>query len=379
MPITPPGNPRSCVHRGLALLALLCVAACQPASQVSSKPLHVWVETAELKAIAPLINVYARERGAKITYSSYPASRELRETAKQQPDVLLVSEEHLAEWIGHKRLVPLDPLLSERDRIDFPTAVLGAASQGGKVWGLPQRMEGLVLYHSASEPAPETFEGAKQINLYGDLYYLLPLFWSLEAPLGFDLRSVKALDEQTRRLEPNRLPIRQRNYLWGQRQFRRGKVAMRLDGTWAAGNLLRENLAVSPVPGGRGGRGTPVQVLVLAMTQTAPLSDAWKLVSYLNRAESQGWLADKFRWLPARLSAYDLPVVRGDRTLLALRDALKPMRILSAAERTQLEKLKPAWKRIWQGEATVDEALLDVFNVEPKTTASSRPTPLPTR
>ncbi len=362
-------------RRGLALIALtaglaVATSACSGSSNDSTTaaqatdPASVsgtvtWWDTSDAKVEAPtfqgLISQFeARYPKIKLNYVNVPFSdaQQKFKTAAQggngAPDVLRSDVGWTPGFAEQGYLLALDGTPALTDQSDFLAGPLGTTRYNGKTYGVPQVTDTLgLLYNKALfaraglTAAPTTWDqvstdaqalkakaGADGIYLNPDSYFLQPFLYG-EGAAMVDIagkkitinspEAVKAVEiaQQLVRSGAAAEPAYTDGYANMQAAFKDGKVAMIINGPWAASDIFggksftdQANLGIAPVPAGSTGTaGAPVgghNLVVYAGTKAAAASELF--VQFMTSTQSQATVAEKNATLPTRTSAYTAAV-----------------------------------------------------------------------
>ncbi|NLU70196.1 extracellular solute-binding protein [Streptomyces sp. HNM0574] len=276
------------------------------------------------------------------------------------PDVMRTEVAWVADFAHLGYLAPLDgtPALHRED--DYLRTAAGSTRFEGKTYAVPQVTDTLGLFYNkrllkkAGVEVPETFAelkksaakierstGKKGLYLRGDdPYWFLPYLYGEggdlvdakkkrvtvdDAPGARAFATMKDLVDSGAAVTDS--SDGQEN---GLKAFRDGDVAMIIDGPWdiagaRAGKEFREgdNLGVAPVPGGRGGRGSPQGGWNLSVyAGSGNLRTAQEFAKYMSSAEVQKRTTEELSLLPTRTSVYEDPEVRKNPMVKFFRPAV---------------------------------------------------------
>jgi arabinogalactan oligomer/maltooligosaccharide transport system substrate-binding protein len=114
--------------------------------------------------------------------------------------------------------------------------------------------------------------------------------------------------------------------------FKEQNVAMIINGPWEVNNMKQaatfgglDNLGVAPVPAGSKKAGAPVgghNYVIWSGVPQEKTAAAIAFVKFMNSADSQAFIADKLGLLPTRKSAYDNPLVAGNKIISAFKPVM---------------------------------------------------------
>ncbi len=414
----------------MALAALVVVlpallSGCKPSAEVGGPeaPTRVrfWhtFNADEARTVGALIEDFERENpGVEVEVTVLPfgaAHNRLRAAmrAGQGPDVARAEVAWIPALADEGLLMPLGargPRLEEHLEVVRPFA-----RWRSEVFAFPQGVDALVLYTNrrlferAGVEVPQTWdqllEAARRltidsggrsaaepgfergavvqhgITLKTDGYYFLPLLWAFgggtvdpEAGEVFidSAGSVAAAAFLVRLargegVAPERLDFTD-EYRAEIEGFGQGRVAMIINGPWAALDLLKGpafadplDLVASPVPLGEGGRGgSPVGGHGYVINKASGAQEAaLALASHLSSLRAQVMLAQANHLLPTRLAAYEQPEVRSDRLVVAFRAALDrshPRAVFPGMARL-FDALTPALQKLVRGEGAPEAVM----------------------
>jgi arabinogalactan oligomer/maltooligosaccharide transport system substrate-binding protein len=359
---------------GLALGIVLAAAGCgdsgRPADSGSGT--ITWWDTSDATSEAPtyralVADFQAGHPGIKVNYVNVPFSdaEQKFKTAAQggngAPDVMRSDVGWTPAFAAQGYLLPLDGTPAADQAADLLSGPAGTAKYDGKTYGAPQVTDTLgLLYNKALfakaglTAAPATWAelksdanalkaeaGVDGVYLNPDSYFLLPFLYGEGADL-VDVAAKKITVNSPEAVRGARIaqdlvasgaaatPAYTDGYASMQAAFKDGKVAMIINGPWAATEILggkafrdKTNLGIAPVPAGSTGRaGSPVgghNLVVYAGTEHA--SAAEQFVQFMTSAASEATTAQKLGTLPTRTSAYTAEVTK-DPVIAAFRQAM---------------------------------------------------------
>jgi arabinogalactan oligomer / maltooligosaccharide transport system substrate-binding protein len=361
-----------------------------------------WWDTSDATTEAPtyralVAQFQAQHPTIKVNYVNVPFSdaEQKFKTAAQggngAPDVMRSDVGWTPAFAAQGYLLPLDGTPALDQQADFLAGPVGTAEYDGKMYGAPQVTDTLgLLYNKALfakaglTAAPTTWPelktaaralkskaGVDGVYLNPDSYFLLPFLYGE----GADLVDVAAKKITVNAPEAVRgvqvaqdllasgaaaRPAYTDGYAAMQAAFKDGKVAMIINGPWAAADIFsgrsftdKTNLGIAPVPAGSTGKaGAPVgghNLVVYAGTKHA--SAAEQFVQFMTSATAESTTAAKLGTLPARTSAYTAevtkdPVVGSFRQVMA---TARPRLALAQAS-DLLGPLSQDYVKILQGE-----------------------------
>ncbi len=288
----------------------------------------------------------------KVDYQNIPfdQARDKFKTAAQAstaPDVMRSEVAWTPEFASLRYLAPLDGTPAAEGLADYLPAPLSTGKYQGKLYGVPQVTDALaLLYNKAllrkagvAEP-PATMDdlkkaalaikskaGAEGIYLAPQGYFLLPFIYGAGGDLvNADQKkirvngpeAVKGLEVVLDLIKSGAAAKPDLNSGYNQMQswFKDGKVAMVINGPWSVADDFtgkafadKANLGIASVPAGSSGKsGAPLGGHdYAAYAGSKHLDAAYQFIQFMNRAESQAYLAKELGLLPTRASAYQLP------------------------------------------------------------------------
>ncbi|GAA2534648.1 sugar ABC transporter substrate-binding protein [Winogradskya humida] len=318
-----------------------------------------WWDTSDATTEAPtfkalVADFQAQHPKIKVNYVNVPFSdaQQKFKTAAQggngAPDVLRSDVGWTPGFAESGYLLPLDgtPAVDKPD--DILAGPAGGTKYNGKTYGAPQVTDTLGLLYNKelfakagiTEPPATWAEvktaaqalrskaGADGIYLNPDSYFLLPFLYGEGATLAdaatkkitvSSAEAVRAVDIAKDLVASGAAakPAFTDGYANMQAAFKDGKVAMIINGPWAAGDTYsgkaftsKDTLGVAAVPAGSTGKaGAPVggHNLVIYAGTEAPAA-AQLFVQFMTSGETQATVAEKNGTLPARTSAYTAAV-----------------------------------------------------------------------
>ncbi len=372
------------------VISFVCVAlmsSCRSSEQEvvpATEVLRFWhtFNAEEAKSVETLVDKFEADHpGVRVEVTVLPfgsARHRLRSALREGtgPDLARAEVAWIPEFVQESLLHDLTGVVN----LDAHLAQAHPfVTHGQKVWAFPQSVDCLVLYYNRSLLAqagvapPETMEAllsaARRLTvdaqgktlldpdyhqaravrhglfLKGDGYAFLPFLWAyggrtLDPVSGQvfvgDAASVEAARKfqalgLTHGVSPGRVDFAN-DYQEEITRFGQGRVAMIINGPWAANSLLRgevfqdpNNLGIVPVPRGPGGLGgSPVGghgYVVPRASKKRTLALA--LGEFLAQKKAQVHLAQQNHILPTRKSAYRQPALRDDAMLVAFGGALR--------------------------------------------------------
>jgi ABC-type glycerol-3-phosphate transport system substrate-binding protein len=385
-----------CRRGDLLLVAALIACGSEPAPTPSIRFLHTF-GPAETEAL----NAALAARDPRVEASLVPFARgqsvigELLRRGEDCPDLIRIDATWLPALVRGGLLVPPPAPLARRDWL--PEAAL-LASDGGRLWGAPEVLDGLAVVHRrertlpalattadlVAQAAAAQASGARHgLGLRVDSYWLIPFLRAEGADVTVDADGRPAMDGAAARRAvegfarlfdriaappaPAGSEARQEA-----RAFADG-VALLVTGPWALAELTAgalDEVAVAALPGApRGG-----QLLVVPRCARSP-DAAWDLAAALTSAEAQAAWSRRFGTVPTT----EAGLAGGAAVSRVFRDALRAARPLPQEPASALlfDDLNPALAAVVAGDATADEALAGVERAWARLTPSPSPSPSP--
>lgn len=409
------------MRRGIAAIAVtaglaLAVTACggsdttpqtgTPADPASVSGTVTWWDTSDATTEAStfkalIADFEAKYPKIKVNYVNVPFSdaQQKFKTAAQggngAPDVLRSDVGWTPGFAEQGYLLPLDgtPALEGED--DFLPGPVATTRYNGKTYGAPQVTDTLgLLYNKALftkagiTEAPRTWAELKEagltlkskagvdgVYLNPDAYFLHPFLYGEGANMvdveGKKIivnspEAVKAVDIAKDLVASGAAakPAYTDGYANMQAAFKDGKVAMIINGPWAASDIFsgaaftdKANLGIAAVPAGSTGKpGAPVgghNLVVYAGTKNPDASQLF--VRFMTSPASEATVATKLGILPARASAYtdavtSNPVISAFQPVM---DTAQPRLAIPQAS-DLLTPLSQQYIKILQGGGTQD-------------------------
>ena len=354
------------------LPALFGLAACQgaPAAPHPIRFLHTF-NAAETE----LFNATMAQRGIAVESSLVPFARgqqvisEILRARKSCPDLIRIDATWLPELVGAHLLEPPPDALA---RLDWSDEAAELARLDGRLWAVPQAVDGLVVVRDVASPAPaspalddlvraaraaRTAAAARPLGVRVDAYWFVPWLRAEGgelAPHGLDgdgaeraLADFAALFSDVAPPPPtagSEAPDELRR--WAAHE-----VAYWVTGPWQLGALSgRDRIAVSPLAHApRGG-----QLLVVPTCAPDPAA-GWRLAAELTSTDVELIFSDAFATVPTRRAA----LASATPLVHALDAALAGATPLPRTAVTPLlfDDLDPALAAVVAGDATAEEAI----------------------
>ncbi|MWC30522.1 extracellular solute-binding protein [Paenibacillus sp. MMS18-CY102] len=264
------------------------------------------------------------------------------------------------EFVELGLLYPIDSLIGPEDSADFNPTTLESVTIHGKLYGLPTVMEApallfnkRLLQEKGYSAPPKTMDelmavakkltGSGRYGLYvsDDSYFALPYVWAFGGDTLTDDRKIHIASAESikglafmQQLRDSGVtqpyPDFSDGYNRMMNDFKAGKSAMIVNGTWAVSDLLTGsefqdagNLGIAAVPAGPGGQGSPAggHSLVVSKYSKHP-EETYKLIHYLTSAEMQTTQTKELKTLPSRLSVYKDSSLASDAIVQSFKEVL---------------------------------------------------------
>lgn len=347
----------------LTLMSLfaLGLAACGGGNSSSSGPVTIkyWYTEGDKEApvIKDLIGQFQQQNpNIKVDAQLVPfdGAHDKFVTAAQNgtaPDAIRIDVGWNTEFANAGYLLDLGPYV--KDTSDYLPAPLAYATWKGKLYGLPQVTDFLVLYYNKKmltdagiSTPPTTFDDFDAANqklthgtqygwsFQGGSYFAQPFIFgfggglidaSTTPPtvLINNAGSVNGFNELKKELKYAPKVDFSNGYTNTMTGFKAGQVAMIMNGPWEYGNILTgsafsdpSNLGIAAVPydAASGSATTPRSPAggqnYAAYAGSKHPAEASKFIAFMSSASSQALIAAKNNTLPTRKSAYDDPQVK---------------------------------------------------------------------
>ena len=339
----------------IASLLVMVLAGCGGSSG-SSGPVTIkyWYTegSQEATVITQLIQKFEQENSnikVDAQLVDFGSAHDKFATAAQNgsaPDVLRADVGWNTEFAANKYLYDITKYVSASDKSDYLAAPMAYATYQGKLYGLPQVTDFLVLYYnkqmltSASiADAPKTwddFDAANKklttVGKYGwawegSSYFSQPFIFSFggglydtsttpPTPTINNAGSVKGFNFLKQELAYAPKVDFQNGYTNAVKAFQTGQAAMLMNGPWEYTNILTgtafkdpTNLGVAAVPmdpaTGDVARSPAGGQNYVMYAGTKHPDEAYKFMSFLSSTPSQVAIANANKTLPTRQSAYN--------------------------------------------------------------------------
>jgi arabinogalactan oligomer/maltooligosaccharide transport system substrate-binding protein len=340
----------------LFFLFALPLAACGGSSGGSSGPVTItyWYTegTAEAPIITQLISTFQQDNPTiKVNAQlvAFDGAHDKFATAAQNgsaPDVLRSDVGWNTEFAANKYLYDITKYVGAQDKSDYLQAPMAYATWQGKLYGLPQVTDFLVLYYNKKAlsdggitAAPATWGDFDAANkklttggkfgwtFQGGSYFAQPFIFSFGGGL-FDTStnpptptinnagSVNGLDFLKQEMAyANKLDF-QNGYTNSMNAFKTGQAAMLINGPWEYSNILSgsafsdpNNLGIAAVPydpatGATVQRSPAGGQNYVMYAGTKHPDEAYKFMAFMSSTASQVAIANANKTLPTRQSAY---------------------------------------------------------------------------
>ena len=360
----------------VVLVAMLAASACGPpaAQPRAIRFLHTFgpQET-------ELFNKLIVERGIAVDSLLVPFARgqqvisEILSARTDCPDLIRIDATWLPGLVGNGLLVEAPAPLAVLDWLP-EAAALGQLR--GVWWGVPQSVDGLIVIHDASTPAPASprladllaaATAARSATMRYPLAVRVDGYWfvpwlrdeggELAAPGGIDgdgaARAMTRLAALFGDLAPPPPPSGS-EAPEELRRWRAHEVAYWITGPWQFGELPeRERIAVSPLA--RAPRGGQLLVVPRCAKHA---DDGWRLAAELTSPTVEGRFAEAFATVPTRRAALDAAPALSRAAYAALRStAILPREPVTPM---LFDDLNPALAAVVAGDATAEEAVAGI-------------------
>ncbi len=339
----------------IASLLVMVLAGCGGSSG-SSGPVTIkyWYTegSQEATVITQLIQKFEQENSnikVDAQLVDFGSAHDKFATAAQNgsaPDVLRADVGWNTEFAANKYLYDITKYVSASDKSDYLAAPMAYATYQGKLYGLPQVTDFLVLYYnkqmltSASiADAPKTWDDFDAANKKlttggkfgwaweGSSYFSQPFIFSFggglydtsttpPTPTINNAGSVKGFNFLKQELAYAPKVDFQNGYTNAVKAFQTGQAAMLMNGPWEYTNILTgtafkdpTNLGVAAVPmdpaTGDVARSPAGGQNYVMYAGTKHPDEAYKFMSFLSSTASQVAIANANKTLPTRQSAYN--------------------------------------------------------------------------
>ena len=389
--------------------AAFAAAACSNTAPTDTVTLRLWAMGREGEVVSELIPAFEREHpGIRVEVQQIPwtAAHEKLLTAyvgEATPDIAMLGNTWLPEFEALDALAPLDQLIAASSVIDpgdFFAGIWRTNVVDGQTYGIPWYVDTRVVYYRTDILAragyselPETWAewmtAMKKIKSRmgaGQYPMLMP---TNEWPqlVGFALetgspilarggrygafqepRFREAFDFYMRFFREGLAPPVSSSQISNLfQEFERGNVAMYISGPWYMGefrNRLADSVqgkwATAPMPGKDGPGVSMAAGASLSIFAGSPhRREAWLLIEYLSRPETQLEFYKLTGDLPPRKASWQSPLLTNNTHARAFRDQLE--RVLPLPQVPEWEEIATAiyehGERAIRGAATVDQAL----------------------
>ena len=369
-------------------------------SRPPDESLKFWhtFDTTETEALNELLSQRERAGAAPVEVTRLPFARAMTILAdvlaagERCPDLVRIDATWLPGLAERELLVPA-PAKAAGERDWLPEAI-EMARYGDRLLALPQAIDGLALIHhkgvfegAAIAWPPATVgelelaatrlrhEARYGLGLRADGYWYIPFLRGLGGRFS-DLEggmlhidepvAVEALARMGELFARGVAPSPAAGGEQGSelaRQFRRGEMAVVLEGPWLARELAGdeglESLGVTPFPDGGGRGAAPRGAQLLAVpTCAAARDEAWKLARELTAPELQAAWGRTLGTVPATRTALAESGELAEAFYRAFARATPLPRHPVTAE--LFDDLTPAVRAVAHGDATAEEALAGV-------------------
>ncbi len=373
----------------LLAFAGLLLASCDPKPRANGTTIRFWAMGREGEVVRELADDFERENpGIKVEVQQIPwsAAHEKLLTAhvgRSTPDVSQLGNTWIAEFHALGALEPLSArVAASRDveRSAFFTGIWNTNVVDGETWGVPWYVDTRVLFYRKDILAragyttmPGDWAGwraamvaIKQTMGPGHTAILLPVNeWTVPVVLGLQAGSPLLKDNGTRGafsgpefkrsfafyhglftdgLAPALANTEMANLY---QEFARGTFAMYVTGPWNLGEFatrmpdsLKDAWDTAPLPGPTGaesGMSTAGGSSLVLFRSSKHPDEAWRLIEFLSRPESQRKFFHISGDLPARREAWDDSTLASNPRALAFR---------AQFERVLPTPLVPEWELI---------------------------------
>jgi len=358
--------------RVLAAALAAALAGCGAAPQ--SRPLRFWAMGREGEVVEALVRDFTRETGIRVEVQQIPwsAAHEKLLTSfvgQSTPDVAQLGNTWVSEFSALKALEPLDARVAGAAGVphaDYFPGIWDTNVIDGVLYGVPWYVDTRVLFYrrdllkrAGYDSIPGTWagwraamQGVQRAAGPGHYAIFVPANqWNVPVVLGLQRGATLLADHDTRgafsdssfraafdwyaalyrdHLAP---PLTNTEIANLYTEFARATFSMYVSGPWDMGEFARRlppeladawETAAMPGPDGEASRlslagGSSLVIFKRSDRQ----DDAWKLVEYLSRPESQVRFYQACGDLPARRAAWADSSLAGDRHLRAFRMQLE--------------------------------------------------------
>ncbi|MDR7303811.1 extracellular solute-binding protein [Haloactinomyces albus] len=388
----------------LGVVGALTLTACGGAGGVGNSNKVVFWDTSgpsEHPVFEKLARDCARQGGYQVEVETVAFDQALNnfKTAAQGgqgPDVLRAEVAWVAQLANNGLIKDLSETRLAKNTSDFLDVALASTKFEGKTYAVPQVTDTLALYYNKRKLAeagvqpPETWEELKEIApklggrnaffLNNDGYYALPFVYSTGGSLvDAESKTITVNSRQSVqgvRIAKDLLDAgaaqtaldRKNSYNNMKTAFTSGRVAMVIDGPWAAAGFLESeafsdpnNLGIAPVPGPTTAEGnSPVGGHNYVIRQGTDADEAsTKFIECMSSAQSQATIAAELGLLPTRESVYDSPEVAANPIVSAFAPILETAheRAWIPAGDALFDPLNTGYAQLLAGQKTAQEAM----------------------
>jgi arabinogalactan oligomer/maltooligosaccharide transport system substrate-binding protein len=314
------------------------------------------------------------------------------------PDIMRLDIGWVSEFASSNYLAPIDELITQEDRNDYLEKQLEFNTYQGKLYGVPQVTDCLVLFYNkrlfkeSGVNVPETVEDFVKVaqkltnpkeNRYGfflrtDSYWFQTFLWAFGGGLIEDngnivinsKESIESLNYcydliHKYKISPT-VGIEKEEYTNMRTGFKFGNYAMIVDGPWATTDILsgkeftdKSNLGITRTPKGKGGYGSPIGGQSYTISANSKYkNEAYKFINFINSKENQITFALNNGLLPTRKSVYQDEKVKSNEMISAFKNVLdvarnRPMVSIGGE---LYNVLTPAYRTVLRKQAKSDEA-----------------------
>jgi ABC-type glycerol-3-phosphate transport system substrate-binding protein len=386
-----------------SFLGCVLLAACAPEAP-PPPPLTIWhsLPSAEARVLTELVApLQAAHPDWGLTAKAMGQEAVLARLGQPEgPDAALVSLSTLATLVKDKKLLPLDAHLSERDRLDFLPAAWKLVNMDSHTWAVPFELSVLGLaYRKSALAAAKVAPPATLTDLMlrgaafrkaapNKVFLSLPTDSAVLAPFLWANGGTLATDDHWKSTTRYLLTLRSRQVIGPFHQTAASTVEVMASGRAAMAIVAPEQLprlatltatddvGLLPLPSGSDLASSPmVGRAWVVSAKVDRLEAAVAAIGALGgRPNAAAWNARMSR-LPARVSAYDEPIIRQRPVLSLFRDQIAGARLISESDKAAMTALTAYWRPYLVGQKKLEVPKPAAPVKRPTGVASKQPLP----
>lgn len=321
------------MKRTLLLAALLVIASLVLSAPIAAQDradLLIWADSTRAPALRPILEAFSAEYGVtaevqEIAMGDIRANLPVAGPAGEGPDIIVAAHDWIGELVLNGAVVPID--LGDTAELFNPSA-LGLFTYNGEYYGMPYAAENVAFIRNSElvPDAPATWDDVRAIteelvssgaSQYGyiiqttDAYHFYPVMSAFGGYLfgrddagnydvndvGIDSEgSIAALTWIEEMARAGYIPPAV-DYDVMHTLFETGDATMIITGPWAMNRIRASGVpyAISPIPAGPGGPGTPFiggqGFMISAYSENQLLAESF-LIDYMATEDSMRALYD---------------------------------------------------------------------------------------